>query len=103
LATSNILFQVLRAPASQQLREREGVSKSGSALYLFNGDIVTKIDRPGPKNRAHGFATLKVPEGQSQQQYERTLGAISDRLMVFPIAQNAVLRSSVDLRGTSHT
>ncbi|KAJ7925595.1 hypothetical protein B0H13DRAFT_2314391 [Mycena leptocephala] len=86
---------VLRAPA---LREREGVYKSGSALYLFNGDIITKIDKPGPNNRAHGFATLKVPEGQSQKQYERTLGAISGRLVALPIAQNDVLSGAGAMR-----
>ncbi|KAJ7916245.1 hypothetical protein B0H13DRAFT_2323523 [Mycena leptocephala] len=91
----DLITAVLRAPAAQELRERAEAYKSGSALYVFNGEIITKIDRPGPKNRAHGFAILHVPEGQSQEQYERTLGAISDRLMALPVAQNGVLRYRV--------
>jgi hypothetical protein len=77
------------------LREREEMYKSGSVVYVFNGEIITKIDKPGPKTRAHSFAILDVPDGQSQEQYERTLGAISDRLMALPIAQNGVLRYRV--------
>jgi hypothetical protein len=77
----------------QALRERAEVYKSGSAVHT--GEITMKIDKPGPQNRAHGFAILNVPEHQSQEQYERTLRTISDRLMALPMAQTEVLRSRV--------
>ena len=80
---------------SQKLVARREEFKQERGAAVFSAEVITKIDKPGSKDRVHGIAILKVPEGESPEHFARKLEALSDRFVALPATQKCVSKCTL--------
>ncbi|KAJ7672020.1 hypothetical protein B0H17DRAFT_1244029 [Mycena rosella] len=99
--TVDNMVAVMQHQESQKLVAGREEFKQERGASVFSGEVTTKIDKPGSKDRAHGIAILKVPEGESPEHFARKLGALLDRFVALPATQKCVSKCTLLHNGKS--
>ncbi|KAJ7860175.1 hypothetical protein B0H13DRAFT_2355706 [Mycena leptocephala] len=61
----------------------------------FVADVVTRIDRPTPKDRTHLMCAFQRPDHLSSDEYRKKFEVFVDRLLALPISQKNFLKHSL--------
>ncbi|KAJ7910310.1 hypothetical protein B0H13DRAFT_1876845 [Mycena leptocephala] len=62
----------------------------------FVADVVTRIDRPTPKDRTHLMCAFQRPDHLSSDEYRKKFEVFVDRLLALPISQKNFLKHSLN-------
>ncbi|KAJ7767686.1 hypothetical protein B0H16DRAFT_1520473 [Mycena metata] len=99
--TVDNMVAVMQHRESQELVAGREEFKQERGASVFSGEVTTKIDKPGSKDRAHGIVILKVPEGELPDHFARKLEALLDRFVALPATQKCVSKCTLLHNGKS--
>ncbi|KAJ6556140.1 hypothetical protein B0H19DRAFT_1151993 [Mycena capillaripes] len=99
--TVDNMIAVMQHQQSLKLVAGREEFKRERGASVFSAEVTTKIDKPGSKDRAHGIAILRVPEGESPEHVARKLEALLDRFVALPAIQKGVSKCTVLHSGKS--
>ncbi|KAJ7135769.1 hypothetical protein C8R44DRAFT_768982 [Mycena epipterygia] len=99
--TVDSMLAVMQHQESQKIVAGRQEFKQERGASVFSAEVTTKIDKPGSKDRAHGIAILKVPEGESPEHFARKLEALLERFVAVPATQKCVSKCTLLHSGKS--
>ncbi|KAJ7777624.1 hypothetical protein DFH07DRAFT_12626 [Mycena maculata] len=89
------LFAITRDPETQNMVRSAEQYRAERDVCALWAEVMTKIDKPGSKDRIHAVGILNVPQDQSPEEHERRFEDVLDRLVALPATQKCVLKCTV--------